>query len=175
MVVTPGAGRIEIAGPYAEASIAGGRFLRPVAAGGDSKPLGDHDGAEVATADTAGGQEPVILVDILGAAIRRAGSEELGHPVARCAATGPGLTVICHAILRELGGVEAEKANAIVTQPEAVAIAGTGKAGNRRRRAIQGGRDHGQNGQHRYGQDGSTRTPKDGIAPASSLQDFTTR
>jgi len=175
MVVAPCSGRIEIARPYAEASLAGGSFLGPVAVGRDGKALGDHDGAEVAAINAASGEEPAILVDILGATIRRAGREELGHAVARSTATRPGFTIICSAILRKFGGVEAEEANAVFAQAEAVAIAGAGKAGNRRRRAIQGGSDQRQNGQHRYGQDSPTGAPKDGIAPASSLQDFTTR
>ena len=174
MVVAPCSGRIEIARPYAEASLAGGSFLGPVAVGRDGKALGDHDGAEVAAINAASGEEPAILVDILRATIRRAGREELGHAVARSTATRPGFTIICSAILRKFGGVEAEEANAVFAQAEAVAIAGAGKAGNRRR-AIQGGSDQRQNGQHRYGQDSPTRAPKDGIAPASSLQDFTTR
>jgi hypothetical protein len=175
MVVAPGAGRIEVAGPDAEAGIAGGGFLGPVAARGNGEAFGNHGGTEIATINAAGGEEPVILVDILGAAIGWTGGQQFRHAIVRGAATGPDFTVISSAILREFGGIEAEQANAVFAQAEAVAIAGTGKAGNRRRWAIQGGGNHGQNGQHRYGQDGPARPPKDGIAPASSLQDFTTR
>lgn len=174
MVVAPGAGRIEVAGPDAEAGIAGGGFLGPVAARGNGEAFGNHGGTEIAAIDAAGGKKPLVLIDIFGAAIGGAGGQQFRHAVARSAATGPGLAAISSAILREFGGVEAEQANAVFAQAEAVAIAGTGKAGNRRR-AIQGSRDHRQNSQNRYGQDGPARPPKDGIAPASSLQDFTTR
>ena len=175
MVVPPGARRIEVAGPDAEAGSAGSGFLGPVAARGNGQPFGDNGGTKVAATDAAGGQKPVILIDILGAAIGRTGGQQFRHAIARGAAAGPGCTVIRSAILREFGGVEAEQANAVFTQAEAVAVAGAGKAGNRWRRAIQDSSDHSQDGQHRYGQDGPARTPKDGIAPASSLQDFTTR
>lgn len=175
MVVAPSAGRIEVAGPDAEAGITGGGFLGPVAARGNGEAFRNHGGTEIAAIDAAGGEEPVILIDILGAALGRAGGQQFGHAVARGTATGPGLAAISSTILREFGGIETEEANAVFTQAEAVAIAGTGKAGYRRRRAVQGRGDHGQNGQDRYSQDGPARTSKDGIAPASSLQDFTTR
>lgn len=125
--------------------------------------------------DAADCEEPVKLVDILGAAIGGARGQQFGHAITRGPATGPGFAVIGSAVLRKFRGVEAEQANTVLPQAEAVAIAGTGKAGNRRRWPIEGSSDEGQDCQHRYGQDGPARTPKDGIAPASSLQDFTTR
>jgi hypothetical protein len=45
----------------------------------------------------------------------------------------------------------------------------------RRRGPIQRGGNQCQNGQNNNGQHGPARTPKDGIVPASSLQDFTAR
>ena len=125
--------------------------------------------------DAAGGEEPAILVDLFGATIGRAGGQQFGHAGAGGAATGPGLPAIGGAILRQFGGIEAQQANAIVAEAEAVAVAGAGEAGNRRRRTIQRGSDQRQHGQNRYGQDGSAEPAKDTIASASCLQDFTAR
>ena len=175
MVVAPGAGRVEVAGPDAEASIAGGGFLGPVAAHGNGKALGDHGGAEIAAINAAGGKKATILIGVFGATIGGAGGQELGHAVAGRAAAGPGFPAIGSAVLRQFRRVEAEQANAIIAQAKAVAIAGAGEAGNWRRRAIQSGSDQRQHGQNRYGQEGSARAAKDGIASASWLQDFTAR
>ena len=175
MVVAPGAGDVEIAGPDAAVSLAGGRLLGPVAAGGDSETFGHHDGAEIAAVYAAGGEKAAILIGIFGAAIGRAGGEELGHAVAGRTAARPGFPVIGGTVLRQLGSVEAEQADAIPAETETVAIAHAAKARHGRRRPIERRRDECEGGQDHERENGPARTAKDGIAPASSLQDFTTR
>ncbi|MCR6673206.1 MAG: hypothetical protein NVV79_18220 [Devosia ginsengisoli] len=175
MIVAPGARGVEVAVPDAAAVVAGGGFLGPVAACRDGEALGDHGGAEVDSVDAANGEETIILVDIFGAAIGGAGGKQLGHAVASGATTGPGPAIGGGAALRQFGGVEAEQANAILAQVETVAIADTGQAGDRWRGQIQRRGHDSDDGQNRYGEDRPKRAAKDGIAPASSLQDFTTR
>jgi hypothetical protein len=114
------------------------------------------------------------LVHILGPAIGRAGGQEVRHAVARDAAAWPGLAIGGGAALRQFGGIEAKQANALLAQAEAVAVADARQAGDRRRWGIERRRHDGDNGENRYGQDCPARAAKDGIAPASSLQDFTT-
>ena len=175
MIVAPGARSIEVARPDAKAAAASRGFFCPVAARGDGETFSHHDGAEVAAIDAAGGQKTIVLIDILGATIGRACREELSHAVACDPAAGPGLPVNTGAVLCEFRGIEAQQAYAVPAQAEAVAIAGAGVAGNRRRGPIQRGGNQCQNGQNSNGEDSPARTPKDGIVPASSLQDFTAR
>jgi hypothetical protein len=90
MIVTPTARRFKIADPDAETITASGSLLLPVSPGGDRQTFSDHRGAEVTASDQAGGEQAVVLIDIFGPAVSRAGGQQLRHTIACQPAAGPG-------------------------------------------------------------------------------------
>ncbi len=175
MIVAPVARRIEVTGPDAETITAGGGLLGPVSPRGDRKPLGHHGRAKIATGNQTGGQQAIVLVHILGSAVGQTGSKQLCHPVARRPATAPDSTIGRGAVLCQFGGIETQQPDAVFAQAETVAIAGAAEPGDRRRRLIEGSRNHGSQGKHPYSQERPDGTAKEWVAMAESAQDFTTR
>ena len=117
----------------------------------------------------------MILIDVFGSAIGRAGGQEIGHAVARRPATGPVAAIGRGAILRQFGRIQTEQADAIGAEPEAVAVADAAEPGNGRRRPIERSRDQRQNAENDDGQNGPAGAAEDGIAVVLSTQDFTAR
>ena len=175
MVVAPVTRRIEVTGPDALTIATGGSLLGPVSPGGNREPLGHHDRTKVAAGNEAGGQQAIVLVHIFGTAIGRTGSKQLCHPVARHLATAPGSAIGRRAVLCQLGRIETQQPDAVFGQTETVAIAGAAEPGDRRRRLIEGSRNHGSQGKHPYSQEHPDGTAKEWVAMAESAQDFTTR
>ena len=175
MIVAPVPRRIEVACPDAQAIPPGGSLLDPVPAGCNGKSLGDHGSTKIATGNQAGGQKPVILVDVFGAAIGRTGGEQLRHAVARGPAAGPGAAIGVDTVLRQLGRIEPQQSDAILAQPEAVAIAGATEARNGRWRLIECSRNHRRQSQQANGEKRPDGAAKETVALIESGPDFTTR
>ena len=175
MIITPVARRVEVTRPNAETITAGDSLLGPISPRGDRKPLGHHGRAKIATGNQTGGQQAIVLVHILGAAVCWTGSEQLCHPVARRPATAPGSAIGRGAVLRQLRGIETQQPDAVFAQAETVAIAGAAEPRDRRWRLIEGSRNHCSQGKHPDGQERPGGTAKAWIAMAESAQDFTTR
>lgn len=121
------------------------------------------------------GQQAIVLIYIFGTAISRTGGEQLCHAVARRPAAGPGLTIGIGAVLGQLRRVKTQEPDAVLVEPEAVAIAGTAEPRNRWRRLIEGSRHQRRNSKQRDGQQRSARAAKERFAMAESRPDFTTR
>lgn len=148
MIIAPTARRVESAGP--DAALLALRFGLFAAIGtrGNGEPFGNQDGPQVAITDGAAGQQAIVLITALGSAIDRVAREQARHPVAGGPATGPGLAGGIGAVLGQFGRIKAKQAHTVLTKPETVSIAGTRKAADRRRKRVQSGRSHRDNGQH---------------------------
>ena len=175
MIVAPVARCVEAAGPDAEATLTGRGFFGAVAARRDGQSLPHHGGADVAAANKTRREQPIILIDILGAAIGRAGGKQLRHAVTRRPAAGPRAAVGVSAVLRQFGRVEAKQPNTIAPQPEAVAITDPPAPRDRRRRLIDRGRNHGQHGKNGNDQQRPSGATNDAVSIVLSTQDFTAR
>lgn len=77
------------------------------------------------------------MVLIFGTAIDRSAGEERRHAITGGTPAGPIGAVGGRAILGQFGGVDAQQADPVVTQPEAVAVAGASVAGHGWRRGIE--------------------------------------
>jgi hypothetical protein len=137
MILAPVGRLVKTAGPDAPACCAGSRLLLPIEAGGSGQTLRHHELAEVLPGDRAAREETVVLVLVFGAAIDFSIGEERRHAITGGAAARPAGAVAGCAILRQFWGVDAQQADAIVAQPEAVAVAGASVAGHGWRRGIE--------------------------------------
>lgn len=146
MIVTPAARGLEVSGPDAQTPLASCSLLAVVAVSRHGQPLGNHGGAKIATSHAAGGQQPSILIDIFGVTVRRTASQQRRHAITGCLAAGPATAVRIPAVLRQLGRIEAQEANAILAETETVTIADARPSGNRGWRLIKRCRDQRQHG-----------------------------
>jgi hypothetical protein len=175
MVVAPITRCLEVAGPDAQAILAGGRLLDPVSTRSDCEPLGNHGSTKITTGNPATGQQPVELIDIFGAAIGGTVGQQLCHAVTRRATAGPDRAIGTGAVLAQLRRVEAQEPDTTFPQAEAVTVTGAAVAGNRRGRRIERGRNQRRNGQQANGQERPAGATKERVAMAKSAPDFITR
>lgn len=175
MILAPVTRRIEIAGPDAQPVATGGRLLDPVAPRSHRKSLGDHGRTEVVAGNQARGQQAIVLIHIFGAAVGRPPGEQLRHAVARSPAAGPGPAIGIGAILGQFGRVKAQKPDPVVTEAQAIAIAGPTGPGQGRRRLIEGSRHYRRGDQQPNGQQRPAGAAKQRLALVESGPDFTTR
>lgn len=157
MIIAPTARRVESAGPDAALLALRIGLFAAISSGRYGETFGNQDGPQVAAADGAAGQQSIVLIAALGTAIDGVAREQARHPIAGGPAAGPGLTGGVGAVLRQFGRVEAEQAHTILTKAETVAVAGARHAADGRRKRIQSGRSHRDNGQNGDAQNGPAR------------------
>lgn len=157
MIIAPTARRVESAGPDTALLVLRFGLFAAISSGRNGEPFGNQDSPQVAISDRAAGQQTIVLIAALGSAIDRVAREQARHPVAGGPAAGPGLAGGIGAVLGQFGGIEAEQAHTVLSKAETVTIAGTRNAADRRRKRVQSGRSHRDNGQHGDAQNGPAR------------------
>lgn len=148
MVLPPLAGRSEVTGPYAQAITASSGFLGPISSFRYGQPFGHHGAAEITSRDRTRGEQASVLVSVFRRAIDSAGQQQRRHAVARPTPAGPVAAIGVSTILRQLRSVQAQQANAGISETETVTIADATISGHRGRGTVQSHCNHCYSGQN---------------------------